>query len=364
MRPTAATYRTPLYLPSVTDSVEGRVEWFGQPDGEMGDFDGPDSDLIKLPDRFGGIARDPADARVRVVAGALGAGKSLFLRRMQAIQSNSHAGSTYAARVHLSTDLSTEDIARFRELNCIADGNTENWKIAWRRAIVRGAVSLIRFTPVLRDKVPTDLMDHLTGHKDLLGNPGTPRKIPHELKQIIASAGNRNGLRRYLQNEAWQDIEGHLSQALMDLPPLFLYIDDIDKNYRWAPTLWAQCQRGLFYAVMDLLRDSGFKGRLHVVVAIRDVTMATIRASEHAPRYLDHTRINTLHWNRESARYLFEEKVSGLPERLFSRAEDRSVASWLGMSTISNSRPNAGTEEIGNYLLRHTRLVPRPNYHG
>lgn len=339
---------------------EDQVEWFGQPDGTMGEFDGGSTEFITIPSRFGGIGRDPSDAKVRIVAGALGAGKSLLLRRMHAHQSKKNTGATYAVPVYqMGSDLSTDDIALFAERQNRRDANTEMWKLLWLRAILRSTASTIRFTPALRDACDPDVLDEINGFGELLGSPRAPRSIPNEARSIIHLQSGRERTARYLKDDRWADVEYFIGQALQDLPPLFLYVDDIDKNYRWAPTLWAQCQRGLFYEIMDLIRNPNLGGRLHIIAAIRDVTMATIRASEHAPRYLDKTHINQLNWDRESVSFFLEGKLERLPDKFFSDPRSKSVDSWLGISTIAPDRRPRAVEPVQDYLLRHTRLVPR-----
>ncbi|MDK3258181.1 hypothetical protein QOZ86_16880 [Blastococcus capsensis] len=96
-----------------------------------------------------------------------------------------------------------------------------------------------------------------------------------------------------------------------------------------------------------------------MVVAIRDITFASIRTSENSLRYLDETHINILDWNRDSIRELLRHKLRTLDSRYFIDPQSRTVESWLGYKTIANGRPNPAHELLEDYLLRHTRLVPR-----
>jgi hypothetical protein len=171
---------------------------------------------------------------------------------MQDFQARTNSGATYAQPVfNMGSDLSTEDIAEFAERHHDGDANTETWKLLWRRAIIRSAVSLIRNVPTLREACDESLLNELASFPSILGSPRTPRSIPSEANRIVRMGLGRRQMRGYLGADEWSDIENYLERALRQIPPLFMYIDDIDKNYRWAPIFWAQCQRGLFYTLMD-----------------------------------------------------------------------------------------------------------------
>jgi hypothetical protein len=127
-------------------------------------------------------------------------------------------------------------------------------------------------------------------------------------------------LTRYLRHGDWNDVAHYLRQAICSLPPMAFYIDGVDESFAFAPTYWLPCQEGLFHAVMQWLRDTRVGGRLHVVVAIRDVV---------------------------DDRHLAIPGDDGDP-----------MARWLGATEIDNVA--RGTREsMLDYLLRHMRLIPR-----
>lgn len=82
------------------------------------------------------------------------------------------------------------------------------------------------------------------------------------------------------------------------------------------------CQKGLFYQVMRLLRDTRLGGRLHIFICIRDLTYASVFGSEHATRYLDPLHIRLLEWDSESIRYLFERKIERLRKPVGARQRE------------------------------------------
>jgi hypothetical protein len=330
---------------------------FGSPDGRRSSFGSINAEFVDIPYRFGAIGTDASDARVRIVSGPLGSGKSLLLRRLRDYQNQSGEGSTHVSEVQSSQSLTTDDLAEFQRRTRDRSGNTEQWKLLWRRAIMLSTISMLRHVPSLSARVPSTFLEQLQGHH-LLFRSDSPRGVPDYVHEIVSSQTSGFHINRYLGDPAWSDLEFAVAGALRDLPPIFIYLDGIDDNFKWAPGLWSNCQRGLFYAVMDLLREDDFRSRLHVVSALRDSIMASVRASEHALRYRDEVHVKELRWTRKSMRVLVAGKLSKLPDELFVDPSRKDATSWLGTSTLHNSVRGVD-EPIEDYLLRHTRLVPR-----
>ncbi|WP_404351717.1 hypothetical protein LG324_03235 [Phycicoccus jejuensis] len=343
----------------MAEPFEGE-EPFGKPDGASDDINPSRNGIVRFPARFGGVARDPGDEKVRVVVGQLGSGKSLHLRRMQNHVAQDDSSGDLATDVETNSQLTTESVLKFAELLKLKGGNTEDWKALWKRGIIRSAATQILFSKHIQGGAGQDEgRQALRRHLRFLGNPETPHKVTQEVQLIIQSYDTERALRRYLSDKRWMDIDNYVADVLSQSAGLFLYIDDVDKNFRWAPALWIQCQRGLFYTVMDMLREERYRAKLHVVMALRDVAFSSVKVSEHAARYLDKTHINILSWNRASMDYLLEAKLRSLPEDYFSDPESRSVQSWLGAASIRNSRSSAELEPLTQYLIRHTSMVPR-----
>jgi hypothetical protein len=134
----------------------------------------------------------------------------------------------------------------------------------------------------------------------------------------------------------------------------------VDEEFSHAPMYWLKCQEGLFYQVMRLLRDHGLGGRLHVVVCIRDIVMSSVYRSEHAPLYYNEPHIRVLTWDRGSLLYLLGQKLARLPPSLLMRHASTgppTIGDWLGVDGSWTGPDGDGT--IEDYLLGHTRLIPR-----
>ena len=82
--------------------------------------------------------------------------------------------------------------------------------------------------------------------------------------------------------------------------------------------------------------------------------------SEHAPRYHDEPHIRVLGWSRESIEYLLLEKLQRLDRSFFMGPGDHGglVEAWLGTPVVYNEARDIH-EKVVDYLLRHTRLIPR-----
>ena len=73
--------------------------------------------------------------------------------------------------------------------------------------------------------------------------------------QIIHSANTAHQLDKILNAPLWDDFEDLLGEAMRACPPVFFYLDGVDEEFSSAPLYWLQCQKGLFYEVMALLRE-------------------------------------------------------------------------------------------------------------
>ena len=266
----------------------------------------------------------------------------------------------FATDVETNSQLTTQSVLKFAELLKLRGGNTEDWKALWRCGIIRSAASQILFSRRINiSSAQQPEREGLSRHLQFLGHPETAHKVTQEVQLIIQSHHSEHTMRRYLNDKRWMDISNYVADILSQSAGLYLYVDDVDKNFRWAPSLWIQCQRGLFYTVMDFLREDSFRSKLHVVMALRDIAFSSVKVSEHAGRYLDKTHINVLSWDRLSMEYLLNEKLKALPAAYFSDPKSKTIRSWLGFDVIANSRPTHHDEPVAQYLIRHTSMVPR-----
>jgi hypothetical protein len=335
---------------------------FGVPDGtpQEGGED-PLQDFVRVSGtQFAlglGMAED--DRTARVIVGRKGAGKTLYLRRLQAAARRNR--SLYADA--WQTDHPpTSEVIRVYDLAGSARVATELWERIWRRALLRSTASHLLCAARLRPAAAA-ITDELVTTLDTL-RCGFQRPSPpsHQVEEIIFGHQYVGELEGYLNLPAWRTLEAIVKEALLESPPMCFYLDALDEDFERAPKQWLACQLGLCRLV---LRMADQFPRMHVVIAIRDLVYSALQRSEHRTRYIRMERIRTLDWDYAAIERLLAVKLEQLPEQylLGTREANSAVEQWLGMPMIANSgksRDRAGQpENAKEYLLRHTRLIPR-----
>src|SRR6516225_1691476 len=332
---------------------------FGNPDGSRADIE----DLIREFVDFGGdpafghLATRANDSMVRVIVGKLGAGKTVYLRRLQDFQSRQD--SVYADIPQQSlpkTEVVVKACQWFSDSVLV-----EKWMQIWQCAIMRSLASHLLRRPELRQQLRDEQADEIEhSYARLLEDFRRPRSIYSQVRDIINQRQTAHQLSTYLDDPLWDDLEDLLGEVIGQCKPIYFYLDAVDEEFSHAPMYWLRCQEGLFYQVMRLLRDHKLGGRLHVVVCIRDIVMSSVYRSEHAPRYYNEPHIRVLNWDRGSLLYLLGQKLQRLPASLLMRRATSgppTIRDWLGVNGDWPESDGDGT--IEDYLLSHTRLIPR-----
>ena len=332
---------------------------FGNPDGSRADIEDLISEFVDFGGNpaYGHLATRANDSMVRVIVGKLGAGKTVYLRRLQDFQS--HQDSVYADVPQQSLP-KTEVVVKagqwFSDRVLV-----EKWMQIWERAIMRSLVSHVLRRPELRQQLRDEQADEIEqSYARLLDDFRLPRPIYSQVRDIINQRQTAHQLSTYLDDPLWDDLEDLLGEVIGRCKPIYFYLDAVDEEFSHAPMYWLKCQEGLFYQVMRLLRDHRLGGRLHVVVCIRDIVMSSVYRSEHAPRYYNEPHIRVLTWDRGSLLYLLQQKLQRLPPSLLMRRATNgspTIGDWLGVNGHWPGPDGGGT--IEDYLLSHTRLIPR-----
>jgi hypothetical protein len=331
---------------------------FGNPDGSRADIEDVIGEFVDFGGdlAYGHLATRANDSMVRVIVGKLGAGKTVYLRRLQDFQS--HQDSVYADAPQQSlpkTEVVVKACQWFSDRVLV-----EKWMQIWDRAIMRSLASHLLRRPELRQQMRDEQAAELeNSYGRLLDDFRRPRSIYTQVRDIINERDNARQLSAYLDDPLWDDLEDLLGDIVGQCKPIYFYLDALDEEFSHAPMYWLKCQEGLFYQVMRLLRDPRLGGRLHVVVCIRDIVMSSVYRSEHAPRYYNEPHIRVLNWDRGSLLYLLRQKLQRLPASLLMRraaSGPPTIGDWLG---IDDDWRAADGGTIEDYLLGHTRLIPR-----
>ena len=332
---------------------------FGNPDGSRADIEDVISEFVDFGGNpaYGHLATRANDSMVRVIVGKLGAGKTVYLRRLQDFQA--HQDSVYADVPQQSlpkTEVVVKACQWFSDRVLV-----EKWMQIWERAIMRALASHLLRRPELRQQVRDEQASEIErSYARLLGDFRRPRSIYSQVRDIINERQTAHQLSSYLDDPLWDDLEDLLGEVVGQCKPIYFYLDAVDEEFGHAPMYWLKCQEGLFYQVMRLLRDHRLGGRLHVVVCIRDIVMSSVYRSEHAPRYYNEPHIRVLTWDRSSLLYLLQQKLQRLPPSLLMRraaSGPPTIGDWLGVNGHWPGPDGDGT--IEDYLLGHTRLIPR-----
>jgi Protein tyrosine and serine/threonine kinase len=331
---------------------------FGNPDGSRADIEDLISEFVDFggDPAYGHLATRANDSMVRVIVGKLGAGKTVYLRRLQDFQA--HQDSVYADVPQQSlpkTEVVVKACQWFSDRVLV-----EKWMQIWERAIMRSLASHVLRRPELRQQLRDEQADEIErSYARLLDDFRRPRSIYSQVRDIINQQQTAHQLSTYLDDPLWDDLEDLLGEVIGQCKPIYFYLDAVDEEFSHAPMYWLRCQEGLFYQVMRLLRDHRLGGRLHIVVCIRDIVMSSVYRSEHAPRYYNEPHIRVLTWDRSSLLYLLQQKLRRLPPSLLMRrpASAPTIRDWLGVNGEWPGPEGDGT--IEDYLLSHTRLIPR-----
>ncbi len=332
---------------------------FGNPDGSRADIEDVISEFVDFggDPAYGHLATRANDSMVRVIVGKLGAGKTVYLRRLQDFQA--HQDSVYADVPQQSlpkTEVIVKACQWFSDSVLV-----EKWMQIWERAIMRSLASHMLRRPELRQQLRDEQADEIEhSYGRLLDDFRRPRSIYSEVRDIINQRRTGHELSTYLDDPLWDDLEDLLGEVIGRCKPIYFYLDAVDEEFSHAPMYWLKCQEGLFYQVMRLLRDHRLGGRLHVVVCIRDIVMSSVYRSEHAPRYYNEPHIRVLTWDRNSLLYLLQQKLRRLPPSLLMQRPESgapAIGDWLGIDNQWLGPDGDGTVE--DYLLSHTRLIPR-----
>ncbi|MFI4934867.1 MAG: hypothetical protein ACHP7N_09640 [Caulobacterales bacterium] len=341
------------------DDDSGRSEPFGSPDGaseEPGTF-------IEFPDA--GVWRDLAlratDRRARILVGRRGSGKSRYLRMMQ-LSVLKEGLLDYPQR---DTKINLSSLRWMHRAFPDRAERLEIWEELWSCAVYAGVASfLLHCGPSAMSAAPLSEKDRTFLAEDARNFiPRGPREHPvvAVLNNILHTYSDRSRLVGFLRNPVWLSIESITLDTINVSTPVFAFIDALDDNYSEAPAESTDAQLGLVTWILRKIVDPNVSNRLHVVVTVRDVIYAALLDTDNGQRYNDRQHIRCLDWDERSSRYYLEQKIGKLPvEYRAGRNSSKVVIErWLGFSTMTNPRRADAVEDVGDYILRHTRFLPR-----
>ena len=230
----------------------------------------------------------------------------------------------------------------------------------WNRAILRSLVSHLFHILELRTHIGREDFIKLTkNYSEITREVDEVVSIYSQVSEIINSHHSARQLENFLHIPKWAELETLIARILSKCPPVCFYVDAVDEEFSHAPMYWLRCQKGLFYQTMRFLRDSKLGGRLHVIICIGDLVLSAVYQSEHMTRYYGEPHIRILKWNKNSVAYFLYRKIEMLTSEFFTSGDsERTIDNWIGYEEIENKHYKI-FEPVEQYLMRHTRLLPR-----
>ena len=341
----------------MTDRNDLDIAPFGAPDADGANLD-PRAFIEFSGRRFrAGLGMDFSDSGIRVITGGKGAGKTHYLRRFQSTHVKNRSIYVDAWRNQHPT---SDRVLTVWAFSTSKDDCRARWTLIWRRAIVRSTVSHIVRADRLRSLLTPGVRDRLIrDFPELLGHFESPSSIVSQVQEIIDLCGTRTEMDEFLHHPRWEALEVAVAAAIDDVIPIYFVVDGLDEEFEFAPSQWMDCQVGLLRQIIALRSDANLGRRLHLIAGIRDVVHSDWQRSEHALRHYARPEIRHLPWDADAIAYFLHRKIEQLPDSwLMKPTSNDPVLRWLGLETVQNVKRDV-REPIEEYLLRHTRLIPR-----
>ena len=231
----------------------------------------------------------------------------------------------------------------------------------WHRATLSAVVSHVLGGPGWGFEAARARLEEEFAHgrPAVLSELRAPRSIYAEVTRIVREHRSVRSLDAFLHHPDWGEVERVLGTAMAECPPMCFYLDALDEHFEAAPHQWLLCQLGLFRFVVRARNSEHFGSRLHIIITLRDIAYSTLLQSEHASRYRHNPAIRRLVWDADAIEYFLHRKIEQLsPGYLADVDAADPVQRWLGRATIVDERRDQ-VERIEDFLLRHTRLLPR-----
>ena len=337
---------------------------FGNPDGAQAtieDLRKEFIDVVPPSAAVGGVGDD--FTITRFIVGSKGSGKTHYihmLRNRIKEKNLDNEQSTYITNVENSC-AGTDQVIRFSHFfhhNIL----NEKWKMIWIHAVYAAVISHILNDANLVQRISGEEHGLLIGGLRAVGlTYDCKMGIYDYIIQILYINDTKNKVDSFIHNKEWNKLVSILKNSVLrKLPPMYFFLDSIDEDFEHAPQYWLKCQKGAFCAVSSLLKEQTIREKIHVVLCIRDTVFASIRRSEQQTKITNETHVLRLHWNYNTLTYFMNQKIQNLNECYFLSlpGAEKSIRTWLGIKSIHNIVRDCD-ENITNYILRHTRSVPR-----
>ncbi len=335
----------------------------------FGNADGSRADLKEIEYSF--ITDSPFGIQItkyqdellnkRVIVGAKGSGKTVYLRKIQSILKHRYD--------EIKTGIYVDDIVE-QNMNCTESviafcdfyektTLSEKWTQAWKIAILTSISHKVIYDQKLESY---SNLEEKQAIRNFLKSGGllfdSIFSVYQCMSAILNTFNTENKMNSFLKKTCWTEIYNIIQKVIRTFPPMYIFLDAIDIEYERAPMHWTSCQKGLFYALMAFLQDYIYGEKLHLIMSLRDNVFTALLASENSTKFSRESHIFSLSWDESSIKEFLSRKIDKLSDCYFYLSGvEKTLTSWLGIDTLTNE--NNEIEKIEQFILRHTRLVPR-----
>jgi hypothetical protein len=216
---------------------------FGSPDGSR-------SDIQEVVDNFvtfeelsvsTGLGIRPDDLSLRVIVGAKGSGKTVYLRRLRAAAATNE--SIYADIVQQDLP-STSNIVKFCQ--CFSKRDlTEKWMQLWYCAIVRSLVTHFLHSKHLSSHLTSEQREELEHYPaELVPHYRREVSVYSQVTDIIHRYHTAHAYSRFFDHPAWAELSTTISDIITDMPPIYFFIDSVDEEYASCSHVLAPVSKG------------------------------------------------------------------------------------------------------------------------
>lgn len=333
---------------------------FGQSDASRVDFKELEETYIS---RKGSTLSEYINTSVRVIIGKKGSGKTLYLKGIRDYLTKKivNTESNYVTEI----DNEPPETSLIVKISSWCENNSydldETWRKIWKVVILRTCISHILKSQELKKRLSKGEFENLGSYYiNLVPKGNAPTSIFNELRSFLASFNSLRDLDIYLNQEIWGAFESELAVLIKKMPPIYLFLDQLDDDFSKAPFYWLKCQFGLFQTIFRFVRNSTYGGRLHIIACLREMVYAYVLNTQHGSKYLSEPKLKVLRWDINKSKHFLQMKIKTLnPNYLLNPHSENSALNYFACKKIFISRDNGFEELIENYILRHTMLLPR-----
>lgn len=289
------------------------------------------------------LASSAGDPQARVLVGRMGSGKTRFLLELRDDLEKQGTCELVPPESDLPSLTLVTALAEQLATNPVE--RAETWRRIWECAIVQSALS--RISP---------------------GESSIARSIYGEFGQIVKRHPTVAEIRRHLADAQWVEKRQRLEERLAERDkPLCFFLDAVEENSSHSPLYWLWCQKGLVKLVLDWASNPRLADKLWIFVAIREQAWAELKKTTPPALLVQHPNVRVLKWNAAQIAGFLAAKVERLTDHYLltdamnggeSEGAQAAVTAWLGTAEVEN-RERAMHEPVAQYMLRHTRLIPR-----